>query len=283
MLILLQAGKGPQALATADEGIALDPKAAGAHALKADAFRILRRDPEAQAEFDAALALDKTAQGYLNRSSQRVPNDHQARLKDVEQALKLDPDNLQAQTDRVVELALLGRFEEAIAAANDLGAKTPEELAPRQARALAYARAGKTELTAAEFDWLRGHAEATGGAWNAICADEGRWGLTLANAMADCDKGVSLAPRNAANLDSRALVLLRLGRLDDAIAGYDLALKLSPRQAVSLYGRGLAKLGKGQGTAGQADLAAARAIRPHVDDVFAEYGLKPPQVHVASN
>ena len=94
---------------------------------------------------------------------------------------------------------------------------------------------------------------------------------------------MALAPRSPANLDSRALVLLRLGRLDEAIAGYDLALKLAPRQAISLYGRGLAKLGKGQGMAGQADLAAARAMRPHVDDVFAEYGLKPPEAYAATN
>ena len=139
------------------------------------------------------------------------------------------------------------------------------------------------DLTAADLDWLRAHAEATGGAWNSICADEGRWSLALGAALADCDKGVALAPRSPANLDSRALVLLRLGRLDEAIAGYDLALKLAPRQAISLYGRGLAKLGKGQGMAGQADLAAARAMRPHVDDVFAEYGLKPPEAYAATN
>jgi tetratricopeptide (TPR) repeat protein len=283
MFILLQAGKDQQVLAIVDQGVALEPKSAGAHALKGTALRILRRDAESQAEFDAALALDRTAQGYLNRAAQRLPSDHLSRLKDIEQALKLDPDNLQAWRDRVVEEALAGRFEEAVAAADALVAKNPDDPATRQARALAYARAGKTDLTAADLDWLRAHAEATGGAWNAICADEGRWGLALGAALADCDKGVSLAPRNAANLDSRALVLLRLGRLDEAIAGYDLALTLSPRQADALYGRGLAKLGKGQGAAGQSDLTAARAIRPHVDDVFAEYGLKPPAAYAAKS
>ena len=283
VLILLQAGKAQQALAAADEGIAQEPKSAAAHALKGDALRILRRDAEAQAEFDAALALDRTAQGYLNRAAQRLAGDHQARLRDLEQALKLDSDNLRARADRVAEEALTGRLDDAIADANDLAAKNPDDPAPREVRALAYARAGKTDLTAADLDWLRAHAEATGGAWNSICADEGRWSLALGAALADCDKGVALAPRSPANLDSRALVLLRLGRLDEAIAGYDLALKLAPRQAISLYGRGLAKLGKGQGMAGQADLAAARAMRPHVDDVFAEYGLKPPEAYAATN
>jgi tetratricopeptide (TPR) repeat protein len=282
MFILLQAGKDEQALAVVDAGIALEPKSAAAHVLKGDALRILRRDAEAQAEFDAALALIPTVQGYLGRAGRRPVGDHQGRLKDFQEALKLDPDDVQALSGRAAEEALTGQFDAAIAHIDAVVAKNPDDVAPRLARVVIYERAGKTDLIAADLDWMRAHAEDTGGAWNSICSNEGRLGLTLAKAIADCDKGVSLAPRNAANLDGRALVLLRLGRLDEAIAGYDLALKLSPRQAESLYGRGLAKLGKGQGTAGQSDLAAARAIRPHVDDVFAEFGLKPPAAYAAS-
>jgi tetratricopeptide (TPR) repeat protein len=282
MFILLQAGKDEQALAAVDEGIALEPKSAPAHILKGDALRILRRDAEAQAEFDAALALDHSAQGYLGRASRRLILDHPARLKDIEQALKLDPDNMQAQADRAAEEAWTGQIDKAMTDASDVVARNPDELGPRQVRALIYARAGKTDLAAADVDWMRAHAEDTGSAWNSICAGEGRWGLTAGKAMADCDKGVSLSPRSPSSLDSRGLVLLRLGRLDEAIAAYDLALKLAPRQADSLYGRGLAKLGKGQSAAGKSDLAAARAIRPHVDDVFAEYGLKPPEALAAS-
>jgi tetratricopeptide (TPR) repeat protein len=282
VLALIQGGKGEEALAAAEAGIALEPKSAAAHALKGDAFRILRRDADAQGEYDKALDAERTAQGYLARAGRRLPGDHAARIKDIEAALKLDPGNVQALSDRAREEALLGQADKAAADLAEVVAKNPDEAGPRRVRALAYARAGKAELAAADYDWLRAHAEETGAAWNAICSEEARWGLSPDKAVADCDKGVSLAPRNAAGLDSRALLLLRLGKLDDAIAAYDQTLKLAPRQAESLYGRGLAELLKGLGAPGQTDLTAARALRPHIDEVFAEYGFKPPAANAAA-
>jgi tetratricopeptide (TPR) repeat protein len=280
---LLQAGKGEAALSEADAGLALEPKSIPAHLLKGDTFRSLRRDPDAQGEYDIALGLDPTANGHLVRGGRRVVGDHQSRLKDTEDALKLDPDNTVAQADHAAEEAQTGRVDKAIADINDVVAKNPNDEGPRQVRAFIYTRAGKLDLAAADLDWLRAHVEDTGAAWNTLCHDQGIWNLSLEKALADCDKGVSLAPRNAAVIDSRALVLLRLGRTDDAITAYDLALKLAPREADSLYGRGLAEVRKGQGSQASADFAAARVLRPHVDDVFAEYGLKAPAAYASSN
>jgi tetratricopeptide (TPR) repeat protein len=76
-------------------------------------------------------------------------------------------------------------------------------------------------------------------------------------------------------LDSRAFVLLRLGRHEAAIAAYDQALALRPREAASLFGRGLARLGSGHAAEGRADLDAARAIDARIDGEFAAYGLRP--------
>ena len=47
-----------------------------------------------------------------------------------------------------------------------------------------------------------------------------------------------------------------------------------PNFADSLYGRGLAKRKKGDATGGQADVAAAKALRPDVAEEFAKYGVK---------
>ena len=44
--------------------------------------------------------------------------------------------------------------------------------------------------------------------------------------------------------------------------------------AGSLYGRGIAKLKKGDATGGNADIAAAKAIRPEIADEFARYGVQ---------
>jgi len=76
-------------------------------------------------------------------------------------------------------------------------------------------------------------------------------------------------------LDSRALVNLQLGHLDEALSDYNAALDKRPKVANSLYGRGLVKLRKGEASDGQVDLAAARAIDPKIDSEYADYGLTP--------
>ena len=46
-----------------------------------------------------------------------------------------------------------------------------------------------------------------------------------------------------------------------------------PKDADSLYGRGLAKLKSGDKAGGEADIAAAKAIKPDIADVYAGYGV----------
>ena len=64
-----------------------------------------------------------------------------------------------------------------------------------------------------------------------------------------------------------------MGSLDDAIAAYDAALRVDPKKAISLYGRGLAKRLKGHTAGGDADIAAAKAIRPTVVDEMIQFGV----------
>jgi tetratricopeptide (TPR) repeat protein len=68
-------------------------------------------------------------------------------------------------------------------------------------------------------------------------------------------------------------VLLRLGRLDEAITEYSRVLAKAPHMADSLYGRALAWARKGEGAKAKADAAAALEADPVVADRFADYGL----------
>jgi tetratricopeptide (TPR) repeat protein len=95
----------------------------------------------------------------------------------------------------------------------------------------------------------------------------------LDQALADCNESLRLS-RDPYTLDSRGLVYLKLGQFDPAIADYTAVLKEVPNFADSLYGRGLAKRKKGDATGGQADVAAAKALRPDVAEEFAKYGVK---------
>jgi tetratricopeptide (TPR) repeat protein len=64
------------------------------------------------------------------------------------------------------------------------------------------------------------------------------------------------------------------GRLDAAIADYDAALRRDPKIAESLYGRGIARQRKGDTAGGDADIAAAKAVKPDIAEVMAKYGVR---------
>jgi hypothetical protein len=65
-----------------------------------------------------------------------------------------------------------------------------------------------------------------------------------------------------------------MGQWDSAVADYDSALRLDPRLTASLYGRGLARLNRGDRSGGNTDIAAAKAIKPAIDEEFAHYGVQ---------
>jgi hypothetical protein len=64
-------------------------------------------------------------------------------------------------------------------------------------------------------------------------------------------------------------VQFKLRAFDRAIADYGAAVAQNPKDASSLYGRGVAKL-----KSGNADIAAAKAIKADISDVYAGYGVK---------
>ena len=98
----------------------------------------------------------------------------------------------------------------------------------------------------------------------------------LQAALSDCNEALRLRPDFANALDSRGFVHLKSGRYDEAIVDYDAALRLDPKKLASLYGRGMAKRRKQDIAGGNADIAAARALKPEISMDFARYGVSPP-------
>ncbi len=68
-------------------------------------------------------------------------------------------------------------------------------------------------------------------------------------------------------------IRLKLGDVDQSILDYDAALDLNPKFAAALYGRGLAKQKKGDRAGADADLTAAKALRPDIAEEFAKFGV----------
>ena len=98
-------------------------------------------------------------------------------------------------------------------------------------------------------------------------------GAELDRALSGCDDAVDGDPKNAASLDSRGWVYLRLGRDEKAVADFDRALDARPAIASSLYGRGVARTRLGDTARAGADLAAARKAQPDIDVRMARTGL----------
>ena len=83
-----------------------------------------------------------------------------------------------------------------------------------------------------------------------------------------------MQPDDAAALDSRGFIYLKLGQFDEAIEDYNSALRIEPTQASSLYGRGLARLKKGEAAGGNGDVAAAKKVSPKIAEEFSRYGVQ---------
>jgi len=76
--------------------------------------------------------------------------------------------------------------------------------------------------------------------WGQRCWSRAVVSKELREAIEDCDKANSLAPKIPQILGYRGLVYLKLGQFDKAVADYDAALALTknPNNAEWLYGRG---------------------------------------------
>jgi len=196
-------------------------------------------------------------------------------MADLDQALKRAPEDVQA-------LMLRGQLY--LSAHDPARGRADFEaamkLAPQNHDLLfnvgaSYTRAGLFEDGVKEFDsWIATHPknENLPQVLNARCWTRAAWGKELEMALADCDAALRKDPITTV-MQNRALVLLRLGRVDEAIVQYNAALKLQPRAAWSLYGRGLAEQKKGQAAAAEADIQAATVIAPGLPAEAKRYGL----------
>jgi tetratricopeptide (TPR) repeat protein len=236
----------------------------------------------ASADLTRAIALEPTnPEYYYERGRVLWANKQQPKaMADFGRAIELQPDFV---------LALMSRAELRLNARNVPDARADLEAIDRVAAkqddvryemGFAYERADMLAPAIAQFDlWIASHGEdarkfhAIGGR----CRARAMLGQDLSAALKDCNDAVSHSEgkNNAAMLDNRALVRLRLGDYNKAISDYDASLKTEPNRAWTLYGRGLAMLKKGEGAAGEGDMAAAIKVGPNVAEAYKQIGLVP--------
>ena len=137
------------------------------------------------------------------------------------------------------------------------------------------ASTGDVEGARADFAAMRSVNPGDPVMLNNVCWAQALEAFDLDRALADCD--AAIAAGEAAFIDSRALVLLQMGRYEEAKAEYERALAAAPDQAASSYGLGLARLALGD-EAGREDLARARTFDADVAEDFTVFEARHPEL-----
>ena len=222
---------------------------------------------------DRALAVHPYAYIYLNRSVVRPPKDYAARMADIDEALKLEPGNAEALGMKASLLMQQRNYSESVAAYDAaLGASDGSDLDFRRGRAVALYKSGKTAEAEKAFVEIRSRSKSAMDL-NNLCWDQATADVLLSAAIDECRAAVKLAPDEATYKDSLGMVLLRLGKLDEAVAAYSEAIAKG-HPAASYMGRALAYLEKGDTARANADRAEALKRDPNIESRFAEYGLE---------
>jgi tetratricopeptide (TPR) repeat protein len=228
---------------------------------------------EALRAFDRAIELNPAPYVYINRAMSRPASDIEGQLADYDQALKLEPKDGDAVVGKAHLLDFLGKKAEAsalYAKAAELLAKDPES---DGVRAIYLYKGGRIAEAEQLFAEARKGAQSPG-ALNSLCWNKATAGIMLESALKDCRDALKQKPDEGAYLDSLGMVLLKLGKFDDALSAYDRAIA-HKSGAASLMGRAIAYARKGDRSHAKADADAAVKLWPAAEGVFArDYGLK---------
>ena len=197
-----------------------------------------------------------------------------AALADAKAAYDLDPGSpdalgayagLLAQTGR--QAAALALLDEAIAA----GGERKSLLLATKADVLG--RDHRTDAALAAIDDAIRLKPGDASLLNSRCWLKGTMGVALDTALKDCTKALELGVDSGQALDSRAMVYLKLNRLDDARTDIDAALVERPDQAASLFLRGVIEARQGATAASADDLTGARMEAARIDEDYKVYGV----------
>ena len=252
-----------------------NPKSDWALVAAGQIFSAAGEREKAMDALDAALALERYAYIYINRAQVRPPSDYDGRLSDLDEALKLEPDQPDALALKAGLLLKKQRYSEAIELFDRAIKANPDSaLHLRRGRAVALYKGGRTQEAEKLFADVR--AESTTPAdFNALCWAKATAGILLESALGDCRKALEMAPDRPSYLDSLGMVLLRLDRLDEAAEAYDRAIAKS-KIAASYMGRAIVYVRKGDLVRAEADRAEALKLFADIESQFADYGLEFP-------
>lgn len=215
-------------------------------------------------------ALEKRATLYF------IQEEYESALADAQTLLEYEPTSFSGVFLKAKSLSQTQRYQEALSFLNGAEDQISSDNQFKLLLGEIYVKMGDAEAARDKFGIFRTEAEDDDGLLNSLCWSQATSGFDLEIALKDCNSALKIKPGQAAYLDSRGLVLFRLGRYEDAINNYDRALKKIPDLAVALYGRGLAKIKIGKTIAGDVDLKAAEVLLPEISVEYKKWGISRP-------
>jgi tetratricopeptide (TPR) repeat protein/transglutaminase-like putative cysteine protease len=227
------------------------------------------------ADWARVIAIAPSAGAFAARAELELEiGDTAGGGKDAEAARKLDPANLAALNLAATAAARRGDVAAAAALYDQriaLGGENRNEL--RLDRANIVGLYGDPVKALADLDAQIAANPGKPDLLNARCWTKALRQVQLDTALKDCTRAVELSDEPAQILDSRAMVWLRMNRLDEALADLDAALLQAPGLGPSRFVRALVlrKLGRTEDAA--RDLAIARRISPGTVADYARFDL----------
>ncbi|MCE7795548.1 tetratricopeptide repeat protein [Sphingobium sufflavum] len=256
---------------------ALEPGDASAWIDRAKMRRSIGDRTGALADFASAIRVAPTSDSYRQRA--RLLRDL-GRLKealaDAQKAQALDPSSEGANNIAAELLAETGDLPGAMALLDqriEIGGEARDRY--RRMKADVMGEFGDPAAALAIMDDLIAEKPGSPVLLNIRCWIKGTRSVMIDTALKDCTSAIELSTDAHKALDSRALIGFRLGRYEDALADLNAVLAAVPGSQASRYLRGvvLGRLGRAQD--GAVDLAIARHLSPHIDTVYARYGVRP--------
>ena len=266
--LLRRAGKIDAAYAQAEVLARIDT--ATAQVRRGEILLSLGRPSEALSAFDRALTYEKDPMTYVHRAHALPAADKAGRRRELDAALKLDPSDEPTLVGLSQIASQLGDHAQALALLDQAFLKSPDNVSIRHARAVAMMQAGKKAPADKEFETLAAK-DLTASELNELCWSKALANIALDRALDECNRSLA-KDESPATHDSKATVLLRQSRIDDAIAEFDLAMK-NGEFAAPLYGRAIAFARKGDRAKSDADAAKALQLAPGIDRTYGYYGL----------
>jgi tetratricopeptide (TPR) repeat protein len=200
--------------------------------------------------------------------------DYARATQNFDKALELRPDYGHALGNRGLADFYLLDFDKSLDDLNTAIGYDSADAVAISNRGMTYAVKGDQARSIADLDKaidLDGSADN----YNNRCYSLAILGMA-AKAIPDCDKALAMQPGDKDFLDSRGYANQRAGNLDAAVVDFSAVIKADSTYDTSLFGRAVIYAAQGKHDLAVADLAAARAANPKIDQLMAALKIAAP-------